>query len=78
MNWAAELGAQLDWHWANQLRPRLEGVSDEEYFWEPVQGCWNVRPVGGLAWLGSTRRHWRGTLAGSSAGQRAWPRSFCT
>jgi DinB family protein len=47
VNWAAELGAQLDWHWTNQLRPRLEGISDEEYFWEPVPNCWTVRAVGG-------------------------------
>lgn len=21
----------------------LEGLNDEEYFWEPVAGCWSVR-----------------------------------
>jgi hypothetical protein len=47
MNWAAELSSQLDWHWTNQLRPRLEGLTDDEYFWEPVSGCWSVRPIGG-------------------------------
>jgi hypothetical protein len=36
---------QLSWHWTNQLRPRLDGLTDEEYFWEPVPG-WNVRPRG--------------------------------
>jgi hypothetical protein len=36
---------QLTWHWTNQLRPRLAGLTDEEYFWEPVPG-WNVRPRG--------------------------------
>jgi hypothetical protein len=35
MNWAAELSAQLDWHWANQLRPRLVEPTDDECFWEP-------------------------------------------
>src|SRR5262245_51608746 len=44
MNWTAELSDQLNWHWANQLRPRLDGLSDTEYFWEPVEGCWSVRP----------------------------------
>lgn len=44
--WNDELRSQLDWHWTNLLRPRLEGLSDEEYFWEPVPGCWNVRPRG--------------------------------
>lgn len=37
---------QLNWHWDNQLRPRLDGLTDEEYFWEPVPGAWNVRPQG--------------------------------
>jgi uncharacterized damage-inducible protein DinB len=26
-----------------RLRGRLEGLSDEEYLWEPVPGCWTVR-----------------------------------
>jgi hypothetical protein len=34
MNWAAELSAQLDWHWANQVRPCLVGLTDDECFWE--------------------------------------------
>lgn len=38
-----ELVEQLEWHWANQARPRLEGLTDEEYFWEPVPGTWNIR-----------------------------------
>lgn len=29
-----------------QLRPRLDGLTDDEYFWEPVPGSWNVRPRG--------------------------------
>lgn len=35
---------QLTWHWESQLRPRLDGLTDEEYLWEPVPGAWNVRP----------------------------------
>jgi hypothetical protein len=35
---------QLDWHWSAQARPRLRGLTDAEYRWEPVPGCWNVRP----------------------------------
>ncbi len=46
IDWNAELRSQLEWHWTNQLRPRLAGLTDEEYFWEPVPGCWNVRPRG--------------------------------
>lgn len=34
---------QIDWHWTNQLRPRLAGLTEDEYFWEPVAGAWNVR-----------------------------------
>ena len=26
-----------------QLLSRLSGMSDSEYFWEPVPGCWSVR-----------------------------------
>ncbi|WP_153505239.1 DinB family protein [Cumulibacter manganitolerans] len=37
---------QLDVHWTGQLRPRLQGLTDDEYFWEPVDGCWNVRRRG--------------------------------
>ncbi|OLF15802.1 DinB family protein [Actinophytocola xanthii] len=44
--WNALLRDQIDWHWTNQLRGRLDGLTDEEYFWEPVPGCWNVRPRG--------------------------------
>ncbi len=46
IDWNGQLLDQLDWHWRQQLRPRLDGLSDEEYFWEPVPGCWNVRPRG--------------------------------
>jgi hypothetical protein len=34
---------QLGWHWDHHLRPRLEGLTDDEYFWEPVDGCWSIR-----------------------------------
>ena len=43
MDWTNELDKQLSWHWENQLRPRLAGLTDEEYFWEPVPGMWSVR-----------------------------------
>lgn len=35
---------QLEWHWTQQARPRLDGLTDEEYLWEPVPGTWNARP----------------------------------
>jgi len=44
IDWNAELISQLDWHWQHQLRPRVDGLTDEEYFWEPVPGCWSIRP----------------------------------
>ena len=40
------LADQHDWHWQNQLRPRLDGLTDDEYLWEPVAGCWSVRRDG--------------------------------
>ncbi|MGI5211659.1 DinB family protein [Plantactinospora sp. CA-290183] len=44
IDWNSQLADQLDWHWQNLLRPRLDGLTDEEYRWEPVAGCWSVRP----------------------------------
>lgn len=50
VNWTDLLLDQLEWHWQRQLRPRLAGLTDEEYLWEPVPGAWNVRPAAdGLA-----------------------------
>jgi hypothetical protein len=46
IDWSNELAEQLDWHWQNQLRPRLDGLTDAEYFWEPVPGCWSLRKRG--------------------------------
>jgi DinB superfamily len=46
IDWNHELAEQLDWHWREHLRPRLDGLTDEEYRWEPVPGAWNVRPRG--------------------------------
>jgi hypothetical protein len=42
VDWNAELVDQLEWHWRHQLRPRLDGLTDDEYFWEPVIGCWTI------------------------------------
>lgn len=46
VDWNEQLVDQLDWHWRHQLRPGLEGIGDDEYFWEPVPDCWSVRPRG--------------------------------
>jgi hypothetical protein len=42
IDWNGELADQLDWHWDHQLRPRLDGLTDAEYFWQPVPGCWTI------------------------------------
>lgn len=44
VDWTGQLDEQLDWHWSQQLRPRLDGLTDDEYRWEPVPGCWSLRP----------------------------------
>ena len=43
---STHLADQLDWHWRTQLRPRLAGLTDDEYFWQPVPDCWTVHPDG--------------------------------
>lgn len=44
MDWPAAIIGQMEFYWDFHLRPRLEGLTDEEYLWEPVAGCWSVRP----------------------------------
>ena len=39
--WNELLLDQIDWHWTRQAGPRLDGLSDEEYLWEPVVDCWS-------------------------------------
>jgi DinB superfamily len=34
-----------------RLALRLEGLSDDEYLWEPVSGCWSVREGADGAWI---------------------------
>ena len=34
--------AHLDYAW-DRARPRMNGLTDDEYFWEPVSCCWTVR-----------------------------------
>jgi len=41
-----QLADQLDFHWRGQLRARLHGLTDDEYFWEPVAGCWTLHRDG--------------------------------
>lgn len=46
IDWTDLLALQLEWHWDHQLRPRLVGLTDAEYFWEPAPNAWNLRPRG--------------------------------
>lgn len=41
-----DLADQLRWHWEQQLSRRLEGMTDEEYHWEPARGAWGLRQRG--------------------------------
>ncbi|WP_405058926.1 DinB family protein [Kribbella sp. NBC_01505] len=34
-----------DFAW-QRLRARVQGLTDEEYFWEPFDGCWSIRKTG--------------------------------
>lgn len=43
-----EFADQLDFHWTHQLRPRLDGLTDDEYFWCPVPDCWTVHADGSI------------------------------
>jgi hypothetical protein len=50
VDWSHELVDQLDFHWNVWFRPRLEGLTDEEFLWEPVADCWSVRPGADGVW----------------------------
>ena len=34
-----------------RTRARLDGLTDEELLWEPVAGCWSVRPMADGRWF---------------------------
>jgi len=46
LDWNRELREQWEWHWNHQVRARLDGLSDEEYFWSPAPQPWTVGPRG--------------------------------
>lgn len=37
------LESQIDWWWSRLFRPRLDGLTDDELWWEPVEGSWTLR-----------------------------------
>src|SRR5690554_6199114 len=41
--WRDDLLDQLDFYWSAHLRPRLEGLEDAEFWWEPASGAWSLR-----------------------------------
>jgi hypothetical protein len=43
-DWNRTLREQWEFHWNYQLRARLEGLTDDEYFWSPVPDALSVRP----------------------------------
>jgi DinB superfamily len=45
-DWTHELFNQFDLQWNLGHGPSLETLTDEEYLWEPVPGCWSIRPTG--------------------------------
>jgi hypothetical protein len=46
MDWTDTLLDQLTYHWDDKARPRLVGLTDDEYLWEPLAGAWSIRPRG--------------------------------
>ncbi len=44
LEWNPLLLDQLTFYWEHGPRPRLDGLTDDELFWEPVPGAWNARP----------------------------------
>ena len=50
LDWTNQLLEQLTFHWDHHVRPRLDGLTDDEYFWEPAPECWSIRRQGDV-WL---------------------------
>lgn len=41
--WRDELLDQLDFYWEAHLWPRMAGLTDDEYWWEPAGRAWSLR-----------------------------------
>lgn len=46
LDWNRVLREQCEYHWKHRVRPRLDGLTDAEYFWSPAPDAWNVHPRG--------------------------------
>ncbi len=44
VDYPALIQDQLRFYWDVYFRPRLDGLTDDEYLWEPVEGMWTLRP----------------------------------
>ncbi len=65
-----ELVGQLDGYWTNLARPRLEGLTDEEYLWEPVATiAWRL----GHVIVGVLVMRVAGHFGGPPADYDSWP-----
>jgi hypothetical protein len=42
IDWNRTLRQQWEWHWERQLRPRLDGLTDDECAWSPGPDAWGV------------------------------------
>src|SRR5690349_19086828 len=51
VDWGELLVGQLTFYWDTHLWPRLQGLTDAEYFWEPVAGCPSVRRDADGRWV---------------------------
>jgi hypothetical protein len=70
VDWNAQLHDQLDVHWNHQLRPRLEGLTDEEYVWAPMPGvptiAWRLAHVTVECLARRTASHFGGPAPGEA------------
>jgi hypothetical protein len=73
--WNPLLRDQLAWHCTHPLRDRLDGPTDDEYFWEPAPGCRSVRPRGPAA---APVQGGSGAMTSAFAMPEPGPRPFTT
>lgn len=51
IDWNTDLRDQLAFAWEHQFLPRMAGLTDREYLWEPVPGCWSIREAADGRWV---------------------------
>ncbi|MFC8076615.1 DinB family protein [Streptomyces sp. NPDC057307] len=59
LDWNRTLREQWEFHWNHQLRARLDGLTDDEYFWSPVPGAWSRHGFPGPGPADFTTIAWR-------------------